>query len=301
MSWAPRVPILLLAVLLGASVGALAHAPPAKIEKHFMPLPPTTRALALTSASNDMVWHGGEVQQTPRVFVTFWGWGAGADPNGEAAYLTRYFSGVGGSSWANIQTQYHGRIPGLPLASGDAPITNPGAQLAGVWYDNSQTTVPLDPDNNMDEEVLASVAHFGYDPQANYVIATPHGHNTAGFGSQFCAWHSVISEAGVMVPFTNLPYMTDAYCGANFVNPGPAGILDGVSIVAGHEYAETVTDPRPISGWTDASGGAGETGDKCAWVSSGPGRLQNVALSTGTFAVQGMWSNAAHGCVVSYP
>jgi hypothetical protein len=44
--------------------------------------------------------------------------------------------------------------------------------------------------------------------------------------------------------FTSLPYMTDAgsACGEDSVN-GPNGTLDGVSIVEGHEMAESITDP----------------------------------------------------------
>ena len=77
-------------------------------------------------------------------------------------------------------------------------------------------------------------------------------------------------------------------------------MLDGVSIVGGHEFAETETDANPPSGWTDTAGA--ETGDKCAWIQAGPGASANVTLSSGTFAVQSLWSNAANsgagGCVL---
>jgi serine protease len=92
-----------------------------------------------------------------------------------------------------------------------------------------------------------------------------------------------------------------ASCGENFVNS--SGTLDGVTIVGGHEYAETITDEYPPGGWTDSSGN--ENGDKCAWISSGQGASQNITLSTGTFAVQSTWANdfnsGAGGCEVSHP
>ena len=69
--------------------------------------------------------------------------------------------------------------------------------------------------------------------------------------------------------------------------------LDGVTIVEGHEYAETLTDPYPSTGWIDSSGQ--ENGDKCAWVKLGQGASQNITLSTGSFAVQSTWSNAYNG------
>ena len=38
-----------------------------------------------------------------------------------------------------------------------------------------------------------------------------------------------------------------------------------------------------------------ENADKCAWVTVGPGKMANVSFPTGTFPVQGTWSNAALG------
>jgi serine protease len=80
-------------------------------------------------------------------------------------------------------------------------------------------------------------------------------------------------------------------CGANFAG---GGTLDGVSIVAGHEFEETVTDPQPSTGWVDSSGQ--ENGDKCAWLTSGPGHTQLINFSGTNFAVQGLWSNAISNC-----
>ena len=123
-----------------------------------------------------------------------------------------------------------------------------------------------------------------------------------GFGTQYCAWHSATSSSYGNIAYTNLPYMTDAgrNCGANFNGLGPYA---GITIVGGHEMAETITDQFPSSGWLDSSGA--ENGDKCAWISSGQGASADITLSTGTFAVQSLWSNAfnsgAGGCVPSYP
>jgi serine protease len=67
--------------------------------------------------------------------------------------------------------------------------------------------------------------------------------------------------------------------------------------------AETISDQFTNGGWLD-SGGA-ENGDKCAWISSGQGASADISLSTGTFAVQSLWSNAFNnnsgGCVLTYP
>ena len=69
------------------------------------------------------------------------------------------------------------------------------------------------------------------------------------------------------------------------------GVLDGVSIIEGHELAESKPMKFPL-GWL---GNGGEIGDKCAWT-----LLQNIALSTGTFPVQTLWSNANNFCVSNY-
>ena len=88
----------------------------------------------------------------------------------------------------------------------------------------------------------------------------------------------------------------------NFVNGGSSGYFDGFSIVGGHEYAETITDPYPNSGWLDGRGA--ENGDKCAWISSGQGAAANISLGGNNYAVQSLWSNAFNngsgGCVLSY-
>ncbi len=47
-----------------------------------------------------------------------------------------------------------------------------------------------------------------------------------------------------------------------------------------------------------------ENGDKCAWISPGsPGGAADITLTTGTFAVQSLWSNnlgSGGGCAIYY-
>ncbi|MFY9615838.1 MAG: hypothetical protein WAT58_10620 [Candidatus Dormiibacterota bacterium] len=242
-----------------------------------------------------MTYGGGPIQRSPKVFVVFWGW-HGNDPAGVANYLKSFLGGVGGSGWANIQTQYSG--------TGQGFITNPGGQLAGTWNDDTSGPGVVTTDGEIAAEGVKAAQHFGYSADADYFVATPTGTGTAGFKTSYCAYHGAVASGMGPVAFTYLPYIPDAgaNCGKNFVNGGSAGLLDGVSIVGGHEYAEAVTDPQPSSGWTDLTGQ--ETGDKCAWINSGTGASQNINLGTGRFAVQTLYSNAAGllgGCVISYP
>ncbi len=45
-------------------------------------------------------------------------------------------------------------------------------------------------DAQVAQEALAGVSHFGYDVNGSYIVATPHGRNSQGFGTTFCAHHS---------------------------------------------------------------------------------------------------------------
>ncbi|HEX3541888.1 MAG TPA: putative Ig domain-containing protein, partial [Acidimicrobiales bacterium] len=109
--------------------------------------------------------------------------------------------------------------------------------------------------------------------------------------------------------FVNMPYIPDAgsNCGMNFVNRGPSGALDGVTLAGGHEYAEVLTDQFPGGGWSDGYGL--EAGDLCAWIppGTGQGASANLTLTSGPFAVQSIWGNdfrggvpGVGGCIMSH-
>jgi hypothetical protein len=277
----------------------------------------------------------------PRVYLVFWGsqWGSAStnaqgyttlsgDPSGMAPYYQAFIKGLGTNSelWSGVMTQY---CEGVASGSTTCPATAAhvgypaGGALAGLWVDTSAAAPSAATGHQLGVEAVNAAAHFGNTTAAanrnvQYMIISPTGTKPDGFntpGGNFCAWHdytgdstlvggAVSSPAGPLA-FTNLPYVTDAgqSCGMNFVNAGSTGTLDGVSIVGGHEYAETITDQYPAGGWIDSSGE--ENADKCAWLSSGTGASQNLALATGTFAVQTTWANdlnsGAGGCEVSHP
>lgn len=243
----------------------------------------TARGVHVRPDSSVLTWGGGYVQHAPKIYLTFWGWRK-VDPNGEIPYLRRFVAGIGGSAWLGVVTQYYGSR---------GHIMNPAHELAGEWHDPA--AIPSSPsDADIANEAVRTAQHFNSaERNISYVIATPTGHSTSGFGSQFCAYHGKVSDGAALLAYTNLPYMTDAgiNCGENFVNPGPAGLLDGVSIVEGHELAETQTDPDYFMGWNSSFG---EIGDLCAWQGLG-----NTHLSTGTFAVQPLYSNADSNCVMN--
>jgi serine protease len=266
------------------------------------------------STSNDLTYHGGiggiGVETHPKVFLVLWGsqWNNN-DPSREASILEEFYQGVGGSSWSKSVTQYCQGVPnGTVSCNGSGtPVGDPSGIFTAVWADNASTAPSKPRQSQIAAEAVRAAQHFGNTTAASnasvqYVIATAHGHNSSGFGTQYCAYHSATSSIVGNVAYTNLPYITDAgaSCGANF---NRLGANAGITIVGGHEMAETMTDQFPNGGWLDSSGA--ENGDKCAWISSGQGAAAHVTFSTGTFPVQSLWSNAFNsgsgGCVLSYP
>ena len=263
--------------------------------------------------SNNLYYHGGVggigVETAPKVYLVLWGsqW-TNNDPSGEAGILEGFLGGVGGSSWLNSVTQYcEGVSSGTIFCNGVGTAAgNPSNLYGGVFADNGSAAPSRPSQSQLAAEAVKAAAHFGNTSSASnastqYVIATATGNNASGFGTQYCAWHSSTSSQYGYVAYTNLPYITDAgaSCGANFNGLGPNA---GITIVEGHELAETITDQFPNGGWLDGSGA--ENGDKCAWISSGQGASASIRLSTGSFPVQSLWSNAfnggAGGCVLSY-
>jgi hypothetical protein len=341
-----------LAMAVGLTVGIPAASPDGGAiqtsPKHFFWAPGQAVSVQSTadSTANDLLWHGGNagqgaigVETTPAVYLVFWGpeWASGfqtADTNGKLYssktlqnYLTSFFSNVGGSPWANIQTQYcKGLLPGsTTCVGGTGFVTNPTHQLKGVWTD--PTPVPSDiaaiglaenlVDDPIAQEAMRASAHFRYDPNATYIVMTPP--STIATGQPvYCGYHTQTSSVDGLgnpyrIQYAFIPWLNENWpglgtggCGMHFINATSTsfgnGIFDGYSIVTGHEYAEAVTDPDNIAswqdGWLDAAGS--ENGDKCAWASTSA----NITLGGHSFAVQPLWSNEAYdatgnGCVLS--
>ena len=262
------------------------------------------------STSANLYYHGGTggigVETAPKIYLVLWGsqWNNN-DPSGEESLLVSFFRGIGGSSWANTNTQYcQGVASGTYFCNGSGtPAGNQSGFFVAAWYDNASAAPSRPSQSQLAAEAVRAAGFFGVTNNASvqYVIATSHGNNASGFGTQYCAWHSSTTSSVGNIAYTNLPYITDAgsSCGANFNGLGPNA---GITIVEGHEMSETITDQFPSTGWLDSNGA--ETGDKCAWISSGQGASADITISTGTFPVQSLWSNAfnsdAGGCVLSY-
>ena len=291
-----------LAALGGGTASASpAHAAPAA--KHHKPQPhgrfgivPMRSASTASTASRvhtfsprsggtggPLNYGGGPVQHNVQVYLVFWGNQWDSDSNGVQSYVQNLFSGLGtgSDSWSTVTSQYTDN-------SGSGPAFG-GSVLAGTWVDDANAAPQSAAQSDIAAEAENGVSHFGISPNGDtqIVVLSPSGTNPDGFpNSGFCAWHDYDGS----VSYTNMPYVLDAgsSCGANSV----ASQLDGFSIVEGHEYAESLTDPQPSSGWVASDGE--ENGDLCAWYNLG-----SISLGTGSFAMQPTWSNSANGCAMS--
>jgi serine protease len=242
-------------------------------------IPQTSATAKHTANQSNLYYFGGPVAHSPKVYLDFWGTQWKSDKHGVRKYLHNLFAGLGrsGDNWSRITSQYKD-------SSGHGP-TFSGTVLHGTWLDGSGPAPSNASANAIGAEAVKAAKHFGVSGDSiQIIVVSPHGTHPDGFpNAGYCAWHSITSN----IPFTNMPYVLDAGkgCGQGAVG----GALDGFSIVAGHEYAETLTDPGAGNGWLDSSGF--EIGDKCAWMN-----LFKIQLTTGSFAMQPLWSNKIRGC-----
>ncbi|MBV9293030.1 MAG: hypothetical protein JO222_11325 [Frankiales bacterium] len=308
---------------------------------------PETPATGAPFLGNMAYW-GGKVQVHPRVYLVFWGWGENGafpgickkerltegtvhatiacDPDGVAKRMADFVSQMGGTRWVGTQTQYYQVVNGKK-----SNIHNDKHMLGGIWADDRNRITAKVGYTNMAQEAERAAKHFHVAKKdlinADFVIAQPAQFSDPQAAAQgYCAFHDYTEpklEGGIYnkvepgLVYTNMPYLLSqgSGCGANLVNAGPAGRLDGVTIALGHEIMEAATDPGAedilpdgtvIGGWFDPFD-ANENGDKCAYVGddqgftdpSGlavPGAAGAIKGNRGEmFPVQSLWSNAAAG------
>ncbi len=235
-------------------------------------------------------YDGGPVLVTPRAYLILWDYKKYGDPNDVAKLLEEYLNVMGGSGHNNIYTQYYQDINSVTTY-----ITNPKDQLGGVWDDETDPIPNAPTDAQVAAEALAGVRHFGYNASGSYIVATPNGHSTQGFATQWCAYHSRTYDGGELVSYTNLPYMPNAgkkRCGANAIKApkDESGADEGVTILEGMMFGASITDPNPGQSWYNLE--YGEI-DIC-------GDVKNDQFGNKSYATAAMFSNASQSCAQTY-
>jgi hypothetical protein len=251
------------------------------------------------TSTKQLKYAGGAVQTAPRIYLVLLGntWGTtSGDPNGVANRLHYFYGALGGSGVNNTMKQYGGST---------GSFTNPTSQYMGWIKDTTALTSRPSSQDIANAAARAAIKVNDFSYNAQFVVATPWGvMDQYSVSARACAWHywTQVSGHSGWITYTSLPYTpyldSNVYnCGGRNVNAGSAGVLDGVTINAIHEYAESVNDPG-LNGWKDSDGS--ENADKCSWTN-----LANMKMANGSvFPVQPTWNNQfrntyGDGCLFS--
>lgn len=255
------------------------------IGTHGMPEdPPMLGAHRVRGGSSSnalMTWHSGTILTSSVVRAIFWGakWSNATFVADKTSGLDSFYGGVGGSTYASTNTEY----------SGSNGQVGTGVAYGGYLVDTSNAPRHAPRTST----ILAEVCKMITSPVASgyYPVYT----DTRRGGAGYCAWHSYGTCNGVPVQFGFFFDLDgDSGCDPQDTSGLHSQGLAALANVSGHEYSETVTDPRN-GGWYDSSGN--ENADKCAWTFGVP----LVTLSNGSqWKVQGNWSNAAFTAGTGY-
>lgn len=212
----------------------------------------------------DVYDYGGPVLAAPNVLLLWWGTADQFD--GAVDLFHQFLAGANGSAWLAVLDQYlrgdHARV----AFAGE--IFDPSPQAAGRIADPGAKICSL-----LKGSAIAP------DPATIYtlVVANP----TGTFN-----YHATTVCQGVQVPIIVLSLPEH---GGSYVGACSGRITRGERLLWGfsHELTETISDPLPISGWTDVFGQ--EIADSCAQATC-------QLLSTGAFSLNPVYSNSSHGC-----
>lgn len=232
------------------------------------------------------------VQINPSIYVVAWGsqW-VGNDPYHTVQLLTDFYSRVQGSDWYRPVMEYCSGAKNCQRG-GQHPYDT--VTLRGVWYNTDRPAPGSVNHYDIAVEAIIAAHHFGggVGKDTQIVVLTPPGVGSDGFGTEWCAWHSATESPFGPLPFVYLPYNLDYpnTCGSGWLGSP----TDGVTIVAGHELVETITEPFINAGWENRYGQ--EIGDLCSWRWTGPGAIASRTFGDLNFTVGGYWNLNLRDC-----
>jgi hypothetical protein len=257
-----------------------------------------------------LVFHGGRIWDNgpisaPTLNFVYWGSWWRTHGRSVGFELTSLYKDLGQSSWALTLRQYCDLY---------GPMQLPASLLAGATFKVDPRNPPPKPS---EKDIGTEVAK--YDPIRmanggfNYgieVIVTPPGSIPAYDKTQGAcghhSWTKITKDHEVLyLPWIDIPYGMISLHGCGLRH----GVSGALSVVAGHEWAEAVTDPFAngvgIFGTAWATGGRGsksEVADLCYPLVARhlkPSRFVVLKLKSGSFVMQQLWSNATGKCVAS--
>src|SRR6266536_1145980 len=289
----------------------------------------------LLLGGNQLTYIGGSIIAHPKVFITFWGpdWqdlSIDFDNANVYGFLPGFFEQIGGTPYMETLTQYY-----QENANGSKTyVSNDSSIMKGTWIDpqpypnaakvifqhadGSTTTLYDLTDDQIHQEVLRAIDHFGYDPDAIYFIATDLQRYWDSNVKKAGAYHS--SFVSPPLPFSpayaELPYNGIVQVARGLYDSFPftqgnwtLSYASSVSLLAFHELAEAITDPRygdnpaqsapfPSNyGWVSFDNK--EVADRCGDIVANDPAVFSIGIVP--FLVPQLWSNNAFGCVAKSP
>ncbi|MFL5345744.1 MAG: hypothetical protein ACJ8AT_13200 [Hyalangium sp.] len=241
-------------------------------------------------------FHGGAVMTaTKTAYVIWYGNWSG---NTATTILPSLFSGIGGSSYFNINTTY--------TTSAGTPVSNSVSYGGSTTDSYSQGTSLSDA---AIKTVVSSAITSGRLPANSngvyFVLTSSDVTASSGFCTQYCGWHThgTISGLDIKYSFVGNPDRCPSACEGQSVGPNSNAGADGMASIIAHELEETASDPD-LNAWYDSSGA--ENADKCAWTFGSTSTASNGAKYNMTFGgrnwyIQQNWVNSGSGfCAKSF-
>jgi hypothetical protein len=304
---------LLCVLVLGASVlgiGAGHASPPS-------PSDPAGRMLGAVlplhaaghhQGANNLVYHGGPVEHTNKVYAIYWQPAGYAMASGYTTLIDRYFGDVQAATASNDQSNVY--YTGTQYYDGSGSV-----QYSSTFGGSTLDTDPLPPsgcrdnytavcvtDTQIQNEIAAVVSHQNWTagPSTEFFMFTAQGigscYGSSCAFSSYCAYHSWSGGGSSVLLYANMPY-ADTVPSACDVGLHPNGNdADATINVTSHEHNETITDEQG-NAWYDSRGY--EDGDKCAWNFGSVTGSYNQTINGNHYILQLEYSNARSGCVQS--
>jgi hypothetical protein len=258
------------------------------------------------SGAGTLVYHGGPVEHTNRVYSIYWQPAGFTMASGYTSLIDQYFGDVAADSGktSNVYytgTQYYdgsGNVQYSSSYGGSVLDTDP---LPPSGCTDSYTSVCVT-DAQIQNEIRTVAARQGWttDPQTEFFMFTAKGvgscYGSSCAFSYYCAYHSWSGSGSNVLLYANMPYAdtVPSACDAGY-HPN-ANDADATINVTSHEHNETITDEQGDA-WYDHAGY--EDGDKCAWKFGAVTGSYNQTINGHDYILQLEYSNADRGCVQS--
>jgi hypothetical protein len=235
---------------------------------------PAKTATAVVTVAEDLIDQGGPVAPDTRTFAVWWG-DSKSFPSDARTGLDRMLRGLDGSAYLAITDQY---------MRGRRATTS----FAGNLFDSSAP--PADPTWVMLADYTCRILDAnGIAPREGDLVFLITSNFPQAAQGVYCGLHGSATCHGQSVLLAFTPNPTGSWCdtGTDNCKSGLSAPTFGLLMIGAHELIESITDPFGTA-WRGHN--FFEIVDRC-------GSPACVPLSTGTFQLPQLYSNAKHTCV----